>query len=53
MERKAGRYQAHMVLLASERGQLHQHLQHWWQTLLKAKPTHMKLSLDIDPQEFS
>ena len=53
MERKAGRYQAHMVLLASERRQLHQHLQTWWQKLLKEKPTHMKISLDIDPQEFS
>lgn len=53
MERKAGRFHAHMVLLATERSQLHLQLGVWWPNLLQQKPAQMKLSLDIDPQELS
>ncbi|WP_168416980.1 primosomal protein N' [Acinetobacter indicus] len=53
MERKAGRYQAHLVLLSQDRARLHFYLRAWWQNMLHHKPSNMKLSLDIDPQEFS
>ncbi|MGA8884922.1 MAG: primosomal protein N' [Acinetobacter sp.] len=53
MERKAGRYQSHMVLLSSDRTRLHFHIRSWWQGMLQAKPSSMKLTLDIDPQELS
>ena len=53
MERKANRFHAHMVLLAQERAQLHLYLRTWWPNLLQQKPSQMKLSLDIDPQELS
>ena len=53
MERKAGRYQAHMVLLSTDRARLHYYIRTWWQHMLQQKPAHMKLSLDIDPQELS
>lgn len=53
MERKAGRYQAHMVLLSAERAKMHFYLRHWWQQLLKEKPSDLKISIDIDPQELN
>lgn len=53
MERKAGRYQSHMVLLSADRARLHFHIRSWWQGMLQAKPSSMKLTLDIDPQELS
>lgn len=53
MERKAGRYQAHMVIFSQDRARLHFYLRSWWQNLLQHKPSTMKLSLDIDPQELS
>ena len=53
MERKAGRYQSHMVLLSADRARLHYFIRHWWQNLLHTKPSSMKLNLDIDPQELS
>ena len=53
MERKAGRYQAHMVLLSHDRARLHYYIRPWWQNMLQQKPAHMKLTLDIDPQELS
>lgn len=53
MERKAGRYQAHMVLLSTDRARLHFYLRAWWQNMLHQKPSTMKLTLDIDPQELS
>lgn len=53
MERKAGRYQAHMVLFSQDRARLHYYLRAWWQNMLQHKPSSMKLSLDIDPQELS
>ena len=53
MERKAGRFQAHMVLLSTDRARLHFYIHQWWQNMLQQKPSGMKLSLDIDPQELS
>lgn len=53
MERKAGRYQAHMVLLSQDRARLHFYSRQWWQQLLHARSSQMKLSIDIDPQELS
>ena len=53
MERKAGRYQAHMVLLSHDRARLHFYIRAWWQNMLHQKPSTMKLTLDIDPQELS
>lgn len=53
MERKAGRYQAHMVLLSQDRARLHFYMRNWWQNMLHHKPSSMKLTLDIDPQELS
>ena len=53
MERKAGRFHAHMLIWAHDRAKLHFYLRSWWPNLLQQKPTHMKLSLDIDPQELS
>lgn len=53
MERKAGRYQSHMVLLSADRARLHFYIRHWWLNMLHQKPSTMKLSLDIDPQELS
>ncbi|MFX2256711.1 primosomal protein N' [Acinetobacter variabilis] len=53
MERKAGRYQSHMVLLSADRARLHYYVRSWWQNLLQDKPSNMKLTLDIDPQELS
>lgn len=53
MERKAGRYQAHLVLLSLERAKLHFYLHEWWQHILHYKPSGMKLTIDVDPQELS
>ena len=53
MERKAGRYQAHMVLLSKDRARMHFYIRQWWQKVWHNKPHGMKLSLDIDPQELS
>ena len=53
MERKAGRYQAHMVLLSKDRARMHFYIRQWWQNIWHNKPHGMKLSLDIDPQELS
>ena len=53
MERKAGRYQSHMVLLSPDRARLHFYIRNWWQNMLQSKPSSMKLTLDIDPQELS
>ena len=53
MERKAGRYQAHMVLLSKDRARMHFYIRQWWQNVWHNKPHCMKLSLDIDPQELS
>ena len=50
MSKKNSRYHSQLLLLAKERGQLHQVLNHWWQPVL-ALPSakYLKLTLDIDP----
>jgi primosomal protein N' (replication factor Y) len=34
MERKAGRYRAHMVILSADRARLHFYLRQWWAQLV-------------------
>ncbi|EPF6233832.1 primosomal protein N' [Acinetobacter baumannii] len=54
MERKAGRYRAHMVILSADRARLHFYLRQWWAQLVHAPRHHqIRLSIDVDPQEFS
>ena len=53
MERKAGRYQAHVVLLSKERAKMHFYVREWWQQILQCKPSNMKMTIDVDPQELS
>lgn len=53
MARKAGYDLAHLVLFAKHRQDFHQRLHIWWQQVIQlAKPHHLKISLDIDPQEL-
>ncbi len=53
MERKAGRYQAHVVLLSTDRAKMHFYVRTWWQNLLHQKASNMKITIDVDPQELS
>ncbi|MFY0039145.1 primosomal protein N' [Acinetobacter baumannii] len=54
MERKAGRYRAHMVILSADRARLHFYLRQWWAQLVHVPRQHqLRLSIDVDPQEFS
>ena len=53
MERKAGRFQAHLVLLSTDRAKLHFYVRSWWQQVLHSKMAYMKISIDVDPQELS
>ncbi|EPF6145048.1 primosomal protein N' [Acinetobacter baumannii] len=54
MERKAGRYRAHMVILSADRARLHFYLRQWWAQLVHTSRQHqLRLSIDVDPQEFS
>ena len=54
MERKAGRYRAHMVILSTDRAKLHFYLRQWWQQVVHLPRQHLlRLSIDVDPQEFS
>lgn len=53
MERKAGRYQAHVVLLSTDRAKMHFYMREWWQNVLHYKPSGMKVTIDVDPQELS
>ncbi|OTG95550.1 primosomal protein N' [Acinetobacter sp. ANC 3832] len=53
MERKAGRYQAHVVLLSLDRAKMHFYIRQWWLQLLHAKPSQMKVTIDVDPQELN
>ena len=53
MERKAGRYQAHVVLLSTERAKMHFYVREWWQQVLHYKTSNMKITIDVDPQELS
>ncbi|HAV4276055.1 TPA: primosomal protein N', partial [Acinetobacter baumannii] len=40
MERKAGRYRAHMVILSADRARLHFYLRQWWAQLVHAPRQH-------------
>jgi primosomal protein N' (replication factor Y) len=53
MERKAGRHQAHLFLQASDRVQLHMHVNTWWADVMQQQPRGFRVSLDVDPQEMS
>ena len=54
MERKAGRYRAHMVILSADRAKLHFYLRQWRQQVVHLPRQHqLRLSIDVDPQEFS
>lgn len=54
MERKAGRYRAHLVLFSAERAQLHFYLRSWWAEVVQRPRQHqLRLSIDVDPQELS
>lgn len=53
MQRKAGRFHAHLVILAKDRAKLHYYLEYWWQFVVSNPPKQIKLSIDIDPQELS
>ena len=54
MDRKAGRYRAHMVILSADRAKLHFYLRQWWQHVVHLPRQHqLRLSIDVDPQEFS
>lgn len=53
MERKAGRHQAHLFLQASDRVQLHMHVNTWWANVMQQQPRGFRVSLDVDPQEMS
>lgn len=55
MSKKAGYYQAHILLMSLHRREFHQQLKIWWQDVLKLnakKQFSLRLSLDIDPQEL-
>lgn len=53
MQRKAGKYHAHMLLLSSNRVQLHHYVKQWWSHVRANAPSDIRLSIDIDPQEFA
>ena len=48
------RYRAHMVILSADRARLHFYLRQWWSQLVHASRQHqLRLSIDVDPQEFN
>jgi len=54
MERKAGIFRGHGLILCSQRKQLHHLLAHWWpQVWQMPERRQVRVSLDIDPQELS
>lgn len=54
MERKAGRYRAHMVILSQDRARMHFFLRQWWAQVVHLPKQHqLRLSIDVDPQEFN
>lgn len=54
MERKAGRYRAHIVILSADRARMHFYLRQWWAQVMHLPKQHqLRLSIDVDPQEFS
>lgn len=53
MQRKAGKYQAHLVILGKDRAHLHYYIRHWWLFITSQCPAYIRLSIDIDPQELN
>ncbi|MEC7119263.1 MAG: primosomal protein N' [Pseudomonadota bacterium] len=54
MERKAGIFRGHGLILCSNRKQLHHQIERWWpQVWQMPQRRHVRVSLDIDPQELS
>lgn len=56
MSRKAGYYQAHILLLSQQRLDFHAILSTWWKQVIQLnskKQFNLRLTLDIDPQELS
>lgn len=54
MEKRAGVFRGHVLILCSERRLLHQLLGAWWQEALQLpERRQVRASLDIDPQELS
>lgn len=52
MERRAGRYRAQLIIQSSHRQNLHRLLDHWVPQIESLKkPTNLRWSLDIDPQD--
>ena len=53
MERRAGRYRSQMMIVASERKQLHRNLTAWLDQIgaLK-KPSNLRWSVDVDVQDM-
>ncbi|MCW8890776.1 MAG: primosomal protein N', partial [Sedimenticola sp.] len=53
MERRAGRYRAHLLLQANQRGDLQRLLAPWLNTLVGLKSARrVRWSIDVDPQEM-
>lgn len=54
MQKKAGFYRGHLLLLCHSRAALQQQITYWWQWLFKQpRKFHLRLTIDIDPQELS
>ena len=54
MEKRAGFIRAHLVLLCQDRAKLQYYLTDWWPYVVGLPRKHqLRLSLDVDPQEFS
>ncbi|WP_374253752.1 primosomal protein N' [Acinetobacter brisouii] len=53
MERKAGRNQAHLLLLATDRARLHMYVRSWWAEVMQQQPKNIRVSIDVDPQELN
>ena len=54
MQKRAGFYRGHLLMLCESRAALQQQLGTWWQWLFKQKRDHeLRLTLDVDPQELS
>jgi len=53
MERRAGRYRAHLLVQAAQRQLLHRFLDRWTGLLwVERKDRQVRWSLDVDPMEL-
>lgn len=54
MQKKAGFYRTHLLILSDSRQGLQQQITPWWQWLnQQARRFQLRMSLDIDPLELS